>query len=84
MSADVKAQLASGLKVKQRLPRMRACDEANEKGKLCYGHLKRSYQLTEELIEVLGRVPEIYRCERCRTWYLPAEGEVARTSVLAW
>jgi hypothetical protein len=28
-------------KIKARKPKQRACDERNEKGKLCAGHLKR-------------------------------------------
>jgi hypothetical protein len=28
-------------KIKTRKPKQRACDERNEKGKLCAGHLKR-------------------------------------------
>ena len=42
-SMDVLFTLGDGTKVKQRLPRMRACNERNAKGKLCAGHLKRWY-----------------------------------------
>ena len=76
--------LPSGVKIKRRVPRMRACDEKNEKGKLCAGHLKRWYHLSFEAEQRLGAGAEVYRCERCRTIYLPHPDEVARSGTLAW
>jgi len=72
-AAEVIETLSDGTKVKRRLARMRACDEKDEKGKLCVGHLKRWYFHGEELERRFGS--EIYRCERCKTLYLPAAGE---------
>ena len=76
--------LSDGTKVKQRVPRMRACDEKNAKGKLCAGHLKRWYGATPEIDERFGKGAEIYRCEHCRTLYLPNPNERPRTGTLAW
>jgi hypothetical protein len=82
--APVVATLSDGTKVKQRAPRMRACDEKNEKGKLCAGHLKRFYLFSDEVSKQFGRNAEIYRCEHCKTLYLPHPQEPSRTGTLAW
>ncbi len=82
MHAEVVDTLPSGQKVKRRVPRMRACDEKNEKGKPCMGHLKRWYGVAAELTDRFGA--EIYRCERCRTLYLPNPEEPPRTRTLSW
>ena len=58
-------------KVKTRKPRQRACDEKNEKGKLCAGHLKRWFEYPVEIAAVVGKGAEIYRCEFCQTLYRP-------------
>ena len=76
------ATLADGKKVKRQLPRQRACNEKDEKGKLCAGHLKRWYFYPDEIGKQFG--PEIYRCEHCKTLYLP-EGEAdPRTGTLRY
>lgn len=82
--AELVETLPSGTKVKRRAPRMRACDEKNEKGKLCAGHLKRWYFFGEEIAAKFGKNAEIYRCERCRTVYLPNPDEAPRSNTLAW
>ena len=74
--------LPDGVKVKERIPRMRACDERNEKGKLCMGHLKRFFDYPKDVAERFGN--EIYRCERCKTLYLPNPSETPRTGTLSW
>lgn len=76
--------LSDGTKVKERLPRMRACNERNAKNKLCAGHLKRWYHFTEAARKEFGNEAELYRCERCHTIYLPNRNEQARTRTLAW
>jgi hypothetical protein len=81
---DILEVLPSGTKVKRRLLRMRACNERNAKGKLCAGHLKRWYPESGEARERWGRNAELYRCERCRTIYLPNPAEAPRTGTLAW
>ena len=43
---------------------MRACNERNAKGKLCAGHLKRWYKLSEAAKQQFGSEAELYRCER--------------------
>jgi len=73
------------LKVKEKQPGQRACDEKDAKGELCVGHLKRWYysyaqQLTvgeEEAsaIKEFGKNAEIYRCERCHTIYRPVTAD---------
>ena len=39
----------SAPKIKTRKPKQRACDEKDEKGKLCGGHLKRWYDYPPEI-----------------------------------
>ena len=82
MQSELLTTLADGVKVKRRTPRMRACDELNQKGKLCVGHLKRWYGASADLLRQFGN--EIYRCEHCGTLYLPNEKESARTRTLSW
>ena len=77
------------LKVKEKKPGQRACDEKDAKGELCLGHLKRWYyyhpiRLTASEEEAaaareFGKDAEIYRCERCHTLYrsVPADNSTA-------
>jgi hypothetical protein len=76
--------MSDGTKIKRRLLRMRACNEKDEKGKLCAGHLKRWYFFGDEVKQRFGDDAEIYRCEHCRTLYLPNPEEQPRTGTLAW
>jgi hypothetical protein len=82
--AELVASLGDGTKVKRRIPRMRACNEKDGKGKLCAGHLKRWYFFGEEVKQKFGADAEIYRCERCKTLYLPNPEEPARSGTLAF
>ena len=82
--APVVDTLGDGTKVKRRIPRMRACDERDEKNKICAGHLKRWYFFGEEVAAKFGKDAEIYRCEHCRTLYLPNPDEAPRTRTLAY
>jgi hypothetical protein len=66
--------------VKTRLPFQRSCNEKNEKGKLCAGHLKRWYAAGADLKRQHGE--ELYRCEHCHTVYKPAPGFEQRTGTL--
>ena len=70
--AELVATLSDGTKVKRRIPRMRACNEKDEKGKLCAGHLKRWYFFGDEVKQKFGANAEVYRCEHCKTLYLPS------------
>lgn len=73
------------LKVKEKKPGQRACDEKDAKGELCVGHLKRWYfyhplrlALNEEqeaAVKEFGRNAEIYRCERCHMLYRPVAAD---------
>jgi hypothetical protein len=83
-AAAVVHTLTDGTKVKVRIPRMRACDERDEKNKICAGHLKRWYSFGEEVAGKYGRNAEIYRCEHCRTLYLPNPDEKPRSGTLAY
>jgi hypothetical protein len=80
--AELVDTLSDGTKVKRRIPRMRACNEKDEKGKLCAGHLKRWYFAGDEIQRKFGE--EIYRCEHCKTLYLPAKDEEPRTGTLSY
>jgi hypothetical protein len=65
-------------KVKIKKTGQRACNEKDEKGKFCGGHLKRWFY-TADVLErecgcvekAWGRDAEVYRCEFCKTLYLP-------------
>ena len=76
--------LSDGTKVKRRLLRMRACNELNAKGKICAGHLKRWYFFGDEVQQRFGNDAEIYRCEHCKTLYLPDENEEPRSGTLRY
>jgi hypothetical protein len=83
-AADVLTTFEDGTKVKRRLPRMRACNEKDAKGKLCAGHLKRWYFFGESVASRYGADAEIYRCEHCHTLYLPNTEEEPRTGTLSF
>lgn len=82
--AEIVETLSDGTKVKRRLLRMRACDEKNEKGKLCLGRLKRWYFFGGEVAQKFGKDAEIYRCDKCKTLYLPNPEEKPRSGTLAF
>jgi hypothetical protein len=78
---DSPAQLPKH-KVKFKTPLQRACSEKDEKGKLCNGHLKRWYYTADvieqscgDVREAYGDNSEVYRCEHCKTLYLPGPEE---------
>ncbi len=59
-------------KVKRLKPKQRACDELTEKGKHCFGNIKRGSTTREDLAALVGGAKkEIYRCEFCKTIYTP-------------
>ena len=65
-------------KVKIKKVRQRSCNEKDAKGKFCGGHLKRWFYMTDVLEQQCGDVAkawgpdaEVYRCEYCKTLYLP-------------
>jgi hypothetical protein len=82
--AELVATLSDGTKVKRRLPRMRACNEKKAGGKICAGHLKRSWVTNDEVDRLLGKNAELYRCEKCRTIYLPNPDEKPRSGTLSY
>jgi len=65
-------------KVKIKKLGQRACNEKDAKGKFCGGHLKRWFYSTDVLErecgdaeKAWGKDAEVYRCETCKTLYLP-------------
>ncbi|MCW5983333.1 MAG: hypothetical protein KIT09_34900 [Bryobacteraceae bacterium] len=78
------ATLSDGVKVKVRIPRQRACNEKDAKGEICAGHLKRWYFFGDEVKQRWGAEAEVYRCEHCKTLYLPNPEETPRTGTLSW
>ena len=82
--AELLTTLASGQKVKRRTLRMRACNEKDAKDKLCCGHLKRWHGFGDEVKKAFGESTEVYRCERCKTLYLPNPQEQSRTAILSF
>jgi hypothetical protein len=65
-------------KIKLKKHLQRSCNEKDEKGKFCGGHLKRWYYAADvqekacgDVEQVYGPNAEIYRCEHCKTLYLP-------------
>lgn len=66
-------------KLKTRKPRQRACDEKNEKGIVCNGHLKRWYDYPPDVAAKVGKNEELYRCENCKTLYRPNLAESPRS-----
>lgn len=81
-------------KVKLKKPLQRSCNEKDEKGKLCGGHLKRWFYMADiveqscgDVERAWGRNAEVYRCEYCRTLYLPNPADpnvnVAGTGMLS-
>jgi hypothetical protein len=83
-AAKLVETLPDGTKVKIRVPRMRACDERDEKNKICAGHLKRWYTFGPAVAERFGTNAELYRCEHCKTIYLPNPDETPRSGTLAY
>ena len=72
--AEIQQQLPNH-KVKIKKPGQRSCNEKDEKGKIDGGHLKRWYYASDakggDVVKALGPDVEIYRCEYCKTLYLP-------------
>lgn len=69
-------------KVKIKKNGQRACNEKNEKGKFCGGHLKRWFYSQDVIEQACGDAEkawgvdsEVYRCEHCQTLYLPNAAE---------
>jgi hypothetical protein len=72
------------IKIKVRKSRQRSCDEKNEKGKLCAGHLKRWYDYPKEVEAKIGKNAEIYRCEFCKTLYRPDPKQMPHSFTLRY
>jgi hypothetical protein len=75
-------------KVKVKKPGQRACNEKDEKGKNCGGHLKRWFYTADVLEQECGCVEktwgagaEVYRCEFCKILYLPSPDDAKGVNV---
>jgi hypothetical protein len=69
-------------KVKVKKAGQRACNEQDAKGKFCGGHLKLWFYHNDaverecgDIEKAMGPNAELYRCENCKTLYLPTPGE---------
>jgi hypothetical protein len=71
-------------KVKMKRPTQRACDEKDEKNKVCCGHLKRWYDYPADIEALIGKKAEIYRCEFCQTLYKPDLAEMPHSYTLRY
>ena len=71
-------------KIKVRKHKQRSCDEKNEKGKLCAGHLKRWYTFPKAVEALIGTNAEIYRCEFCQTLYRPDPAQLPNSYTLRY
>ncbi len=76
--------------VKLKKPLQRSCNNKDEKGKICGGHLKRWFYATDVVEQECGDVEqawgakrEVYRCEHCKTLYLPNPADPKSHSVAA-
>jgi hypothetical protein len=78
------APAAAAPKIKIKKLRQRACDEKNDKGKVCCGHLKRWYDYPAEIEALIGKKAEIYRCEFCHTLYKPDLSEMPHSFTLRY
>jgi hypothetical protein len=83
-TAAAAAEAPAAPKVKTRKLRQRACDEKDEKGKVCCGHLKRWYDYPPTMEALIGKKAEIYRCEFCKTLYKPDLNELPRSFTLRY
>ena len=77
-SVNASVQQLPNHKVKLKKPGQRSCNEKDDKGKLCGGHLKRWFYMADvveqgcgDVAKAYGPNAEIYRCEHCKTLYLP-------------
>ena len=87
VTAQIPKQLPNH-KVKIKQAGQRACNEKNEKGKFCGGHLKRWYYAADVLEQECGCAEkawgpdaEVYRCEHCKTLYLPHPEDTGAVNV---
>jgi hypothetical protein len=65
-------------KVRIKKIHQRSCNIKDEKGKICGGHLKRFFYAMDgvekecgDIAKAWGPNAEVYRCEYCKTLYLP-------------
>lgn len=65
-------------KVRIKKVHQRSCNLKDEKGKICGGHLKHWFYTKDpiekecgDVVKAWGTNAEVYRCEYCKTLYLP-------------
>ena len=88
MSTQVAVPQLPNHKVKIKKPGQRACNEKDAKGKLCGGHLKHWFYADDvkekscgDVERALGPRAEVYRCEHCKTLYLPNDADPSGMNV---
>lgn len=76
--ADPNVRQLGNHKLKLKKPLQRSCNEKDAKGKICGGHLKRWFYAVDtvececgDVEREFGKNSEMYRCENCKTLYLP-------------
>ena len=69
-------------KVRIKKLNQRACNLKDAKNKICGGHLKRWFYTSDSIEQACGDAErawgadrEVYRCEHCKTLYLPSTDE---------
>lgn len=74
--------------VKLKKSLQRSCNVKDEKGKICGGHLKRWFYKSDVVEKECGDAEkawgpdrEVYRCEHCKTLYLPNPEDPKNSSV---
>ncbi len=84
----LEAQQLPNHKVKLKKVGQRSCNEKDAKGKFCGGHLKRWYYMTDvveqecgDIAKAWGADAEVYRCEHCKTLYLPNPDDIGGVNV---
>lgn len=75
---------APGYNIKRLKHKQRACDELNEKGRRCFGNIKRWFDYPKEIEALVGEKKEIYRCEFCKTIYTPDLSEAPNSFTLRY
>ena len=88
MSTSVAVPQLPHHKLKIKKPGQRSCNQKDAKGKLCAGHLKHWFyaddikeQACGDVLRAFGPEAEIYRCEHCKTLYLPNQADPSGLNV---
>jgi hypothetical protein len=82
VDSQLAAEQLPNHKVRVKKLHQRACNLKDAKAKICGGHLKRWFYVTDSVeaqcgdaLKAWGPDREVYRCEHCKTLYLPNPDE---------